>query len=64
MDGKTFARIRLRLGLTQAELANEISCHRVSIAKWETGHQPISATIARLMVCLDRERSATKRRKK
>jgi DNA-binding transcriptional regulator YiaG len=64
MDGKTFARIRHDLGLTQAELAREIGCHRVSVANWEAGHKPISVTIARLMECLDRERRAVKQRKK
>jgi DNA-binding transcriptional regulator YiaG len=63
VDGDTFARIRRRLHLTQAELAREIGCHRVSVANWEAGHKPISATIARLMTCLNRERKVTTRRK-
>jgi DNA-binding transcriptional regulator YiaG len=63
VDGETFARIRRRLQLTQAALAREIGCHRVSVANWEGGHKPISATIARLMTCLDRERRVTKPRK-
>jgi DNA-binding transcriptional regulator YiaG len=62
VDGDTFARIRRRLHLTQAELAREIGCHRVSVANWEAGHKPISATIARLMTCLNRERKVTTRR--
>jgi DNA-binding XRE family transcriptional regulator len=59
MDPEVFARIRRRLGLNQTQLAKEIGVHRVTVATWEAGRKPISAPIARLMICLDRERKST-----
>ena len=35
MKGEEIKALRLRLGLTQTELAAEIGVHRVTVAKWE-----------------------------
>ena len=37
MKGEEIKALRLRLGLTQTELAAEIGVHQVSVARWETG---------------------------
>lgn len=63
MDPDTFVRIRRRLNLTQGDLAREIGIHRVTVAVYETGRKPISATVARLMECLERERREKKRKR-
>lgn len=41
--------IRDALGLTQQALADRLDVHRVTVAKWETGAQPIPQ-IAQLAV--------------
>lgn len=41
--------VRGELGLTQQELANELGCHQVTIARWESGEQsPRGARLKRL----------------
>lgn len=36
---------RKRLGVTQAQLADRLGVHRVSIGKWETGVWPLPPSI-------------------
>jgi len=51
-----FVRIREALGLTQAELAEEIGVHRVTVARWETGDRNIPEPVARLVQRIREER--------
>jgi transcriptional regulator with XRE-family HTH domain len=51
-----FVRIREALGLTQAELAEEIGVHRVTVARWETGDRNIPEPVARLVQRIHEER--------
>jgi DNA-binding transcriptional regulator YiaG len=44
-----FKRIRARLGLTQAAIADAIGVHRVTVAKWEAGDRGIPEPVARLL---------------
>jgi transcriptional regulator with XRE-family HTH domain len=54
-------RIREALGLTQAQLADEIGVHRVTVAKWETGDRTIPEPVARLVQRIRDERKRLKR---
>lgn len=42
-------RIRLQLGLTQAQLAKQLGVGQNAVARWETGTRGISEPIARLV---------------
>ncbi len=42
-------RIREELGMTQAQLADEVGVHRVTVAKWEAGDRGIPEPVARLI---------------
>jgi transcriptional regulator with XRE-family HTH domain len=53
---------RKRLGLTQLALAEKIGVHRISIARWETGAEPIPKTIALLMELLVKTEGTAKNR--
>jgi transcriptional regulator with XRE-family HTH domain len=54
-------RIREALGLTQAQLAEEIGVHRVTVAKWEAGDRNIPEPVARLVQRIRDERKRRKR---
>ena len=54
-------RIREALGLTQAQLAEEIGVHRVTVAKWEAGDRAIPEPVARLVQRIRDERKRRKR---
>jgi len=49
-------RIRANLNLTQAELAEEIGVHRVTVGRWETGERAIPEPVARLLKRIQAER--------
>lgn len=57
-----FAKIREVLGLTQAELADEIGVHRVTVARWESGDREIPEPVARLVIRIRDERQGKKKR--
>lgn len=42
-------RIRTKLGLTLAQLAERIGVHRVTVRKWEAGLQNVGAAHAKLL---------------
>lgn len=42
--GRRIAQVRKDHGWTQEQLGAEVGVHQVSIARWETGAQPISVT--------------------
>ena len=49
MTGKQIKSLRLSLGLTQAELADEIGVHKISICRYETsGKKPIPIVVRAL----------------
>ena len=49
--------LRLRLGLTQAELGAEIGVHRGTVANWETGGKNPLPIVQRALADLDARRS-------
>ena len=57
MKAEEIKAMRLRLGLTQTELAAEIGVHRVTVANWETGGKSPLPIIQRALADLDARRS-------
>lgn len=49
MKPQDLKRIRLQLGLTQQELADQLGVGRVTVTRWELGLRGISEPIARLV---------------
>ncbi len=49
MTGKELLAIRKRLQLSQALLAKRLGVHRVTVAKWEAGTNPVPEMAAKLM---------------
>ena len=49
--------MRLRLGLTQTELAAAIGVHQVSVARWETGGITPMPIVQQALADLDTRRS-------
>lgn len=49
MTPDKFKRVRLALGLTQRELADQLGVHRVTVARWEVGERRIPEPVARLL---------------
>jgi DNA-binding transcriptional regulator YiaG len=68
MRAEQFHALRLRLDVTQVELARMLGVNNISVCRWETGVRPISRPIAillRLLVKLnadDRPIPAARRR--
>jgi transcriptional regulator with XRE-family HTH domain len=52
MDGKAIRQFRLRMGWTQAQLAQEVGVTRNTIARWERNEMGISGTAAKLLALL------------
>ena len=52
MTGKRFKQIRLKLGLTQAQLAEILGVASNTVAVWERGEQPISGPVELAMKLL------------
>ena len=57
MKGEEIKALRLRLGLTQTELATEIGVHQVSVARWETGSITPMPIVQQALADLDTRRS-------
>lgn len=64
MDPDELKVIRKQLGLTQTELAEALGVRRGAVARWETGTRRITEPVARLLVRLQHEARAKKRRRK
>lgn len=47
---------RLRLGLTEAQLAAVLGTHRTAVIRWERGQRPIPPYLWRAMRDIERER--------
>lgn len=62
MKGEEIKALRLRLGLTQTELAAEIGVHQVTVARWETGGITPLPIIQRALADLDARRSRVQAR--
>ena len=52
-----FKRLREAAGLTQAECAELLGVHRVTVARWETGTRRIPEMAARLLARVRKDRS-------
>jgi len=52
VTGKRFKQIRLKLGLTQARLAEVLGVASNTVAVWERGEQPISGPVELAMKLL------------
>lgn len=63
MTGSELRRIRKRLGLTQAALAERIAVATNTVARWERGELPIRETTARLIRLLAGPRLKRARRR-
>ena len=48
MTPEQFTRLRNGLGLTQAQAAERLGVHRVTVARWEAGMRAIPEPTARL----------------
>jgi DNA-binding transcriptional regulator YiaG len=59
-----FRRIREAIGWTQGRLAEELGVHRITLAQWEGGRRSIPGPVARLLVRVQAEQQALKRRRK
>jgi transcriptional regulator with XRE-family HTH domain len=55
-------RVRERLGWTQADLADALGVHRVTVAKWEAGDRSIPEPVARLAARILKEERQKKKR--
>lgn len=53
---------RLRLGLTQADLATRLGVGRVTLNRWEAGIQPVNPTAAILIRLLAKQARTTRRK--
>jgi len=62
MKAEEIKALRLRLGLTQTELAAEIGVHRVTVANWETGGKSPLPIVQRALADLDARRSRVQAR--
>lgn len=47
--------LRIRLGLTQAEMAERLGCHLRTYQQWEYGRRKPSATTVKLLEMLKKE---------
>ena len=60
MTGKELRRIRKRLGLTQATLAEQLAVTSTTVARWERDEVPIREPMARLIRLLAETKSKPK----
>jgi DNA-binding XRE family transcriptional regulator len=49
VDASALRRLRKRLGVTQAQLAEELGVHRLTVVKWEAGTHRIPESVAKLV---------------
>jgi transcriptional regulator with XRE-family HTH domain len=59
MTSKEVRAIRLRLGLTQAELAEKVGVARNTVTRWELGMLGVRESAARLMQLLAKAETRT-----
>lgn len=52
MTPRQFVRLRERLGWSQADLAEALGVHPMTVSKWERGAQPIPEMAAIAIRCL------------
>lgn len=62
MTGDEVRRIRKRLGLTQAEFAQRVGVHFVTVSRWEHGRMGVRESAARLIRLLAMLERTPKRR--
>jgi len=62
MTGKELRQIRMRLGLTQVEMAARAGVHANTVARQERGEVAIREPLARLYRFLEKQDSKPKRR--
>lgn len=61
MTGKQIRKIRLRLGLTQTQLAERLGVSRNSVTRWELGLMGIRESAARLLRTIERDSETVER---
>lgn len=49
MDAKTCQALRKKVEWTQTDLANALGVNRVTVTRWETGANPITEPMGRLI---------------
>ena len=64
MTGNELRELRIRLGLTQAELGKRLGVARVTVARWELELRHIAEPIARLVQYLAKEMRAEQKKKR
>jgi len=57
MQAANFKRLRLRMKLTQAELARALGVSRAAVSRWESGQRHIDSVLALAMTCLAERQS-------
>ena len=62
MTGKEIKSLRLALGLTQAELADEIGVHKISICRYETNVKKPIPIVVRALEALRQHRDKIRQR--
>lgn len=55
MTGKQIKRIRLKLGLTQVQLAEKVGVSRNTVVRWESGAMGVRESAARLLKTIERD---------
>lgn len=63
MQRRDFQRFRLRMKLTQAELARELGVSRAAVSRWESGKRRIDSVLALALQCLAERRAGKKARR-
>ncbi len=61
MIGSEVRRLREALGLTQAELAEELGVHPITISRWERDKARVPSAAARLLTILVKAKSSKRR---
>jgi putative transcriptional regulator len=64
MTGEEIKALRLRLGLTQAELGEAIGVFWNTVSRWEAGKMEPSTLALRALAELDRKRSRIQKKQK
>ena len=64
MTGEEIKALRLRLGLTQAELGEAIGVFWNTVSRWEAGKMRPSTMALRALIELDKKRSRMQQKRK